>query len=482
MKGNIMNYVTRILSEKFTKAMLAIMAFAILTVAGIAISNNAEARTQYTPNGMGTTSTPVFNDFYDVPNGVGDEADFVRVKPKSGTNADYVNSLSDACKAGAAFTVRTYVHNGGDPTFNEGTATAVARNTVVGMNVKTFNQVQKNFEFTSTISASNAASMTDKAELKCADNVILKLVPSSVQTYSKPIGFKTVPDSSVNGTLKIGSRVQGSGDVYACWDDRVIIVYEVVVEEKPVVKIPAVCDLIIATLSAKNVTVSDVQYTANNATVNNITLDFGDGNNKVIPADKAGLPFTHTYQNAGNYTVRATINTTFEGKTQNITSNACAKNVEITEVPKPTFSCEEFKLTVNNRTATASFKPVATNGAVFKDATVKYSADGSVKNEVTTNKVEANGTVVTSYTFDADATSIQANAEVRFNINSGKDMYTEKVDCGGQAVLGTTTTPPTVTPPVTTLPDTGAGSIAGIIAAVAAIGAYAHRALTLKRQ
>jgi hypothetical protein len=478
MKGNIMNYVTRILNETFTKAMLVIMAFAILTLAGIAINKNAEARTQYTPNGMGTTSTPVFNEFYDVPNGIGDESDFVRVKPKAGTNADYVNSLSDACKTGASFTVRTYVHNGGDPTFNEGTATAVARNTVVAMNVKTFNQVQKNFEFTSTISASNAASMTDKAELKCADNVILKLVPSSVQTYSKPLGFQTVPDSSVNGTLKIGSRTQGSGDVYACWDDRVIIVYEVVVEQKPVAKIPAICEYIKVTLANKNVTVNEVQYTANDATVNNISLDFGDGNNKVIPADKSGLPYTHTYTSAGTYTVRATINTTFEGKTQNITSDACAKNVPVEEKSSPTYTCEEFKLTVNNRTATASFKPVATNGAVFKDATVTYLADGSKKNEVTTNKVESNGTVVTTYTFTESANKIEARAVLRFNIGTGKDMYTKEVPCGGQAVLGTTTTPPT-----TTLPDTGAGStVAIVLAAVSALGAYAHRAFTLKRQ
>jgi hypothetical protein len=483
-----MNYVTRILNETYIKAMLVILAIAMLTIAGISITNNAEARTQYTPNGMGTTSTPVFNEFYDVPNGVGDEADFVRIKPQAGTNADYVNTLSDACKAGAAFTVRTYVHNGADPTFNEGTATAIARNTVVGMNVKTFNQVQKNFEFTSSISASNASSMTDKAELKCADNVILKLIPSSVQTYSKTLGFQGAPDSSVNGTLKIGSRTQGSGDVYACWDDRVIIVYEVVVEEKPVVKIPAVCDLIAATLSAKNVTVSDVKYTANDAVVNNISLDFGDGNKKVIPANKVGLPYTHTYQKAGNYTVRATLNTTFEGNTQYITSNSCAKNVVVKDVPTPTYSCEDYKLTVNDRTVTTSFKPVATNGAVFRDATVKYISDGEVKNEVTTNKVESNGTVVTSYTFDENATSIQSTAQVRFNVNSGKDMYTEKVDCSGQAVLGTNTPPPVTPPevpesPVSTLPDTGAGStIAIIFAAVTAVGAYAHRALTLKRQ
>lgn len=387
-----MNYVKRILNETFTKAMIAILALVILAGIGVAVNSGANARTQYQAGGTGTTSTPVFNEFYDVPGGVGDEADFVRVKPKAGGNGAYVNSLSDACMTGAAFTVRTYVHNGADPTFNEGTATAIARDTVVAMNVETFNQVQKNFDFTSTISSSNAASMTDSAELKCAEDVILKLVPASVQTYSKPLGFQGAPDSSVNGTLRIGSRVQGSGDVYACWDDRVIVVYEVVVEKKPeVVLHPAVCEALLAVVLTNNqVRIDEVEYTANDAVVNNVTITYGDGNSETLAFNQ--LPKTHTYASAGSYDIRATLNTTFQGQAQPVTSEKCVKKVKIEEKPKISKECIILETKKISRVAyqvTAEAK--VQNTTVQKYVFTTTNGNGAIVDtkEVVTNSLSA---------------------------------------------------------------------------------------------
>ncbi|MGI9028276.1 MAG: hypothetical protein ACR2FM_05570 [Candidatus Saccharimonadales bacterium] len=209
-------------------------ALAITTLMASSLSGVATAAVAYDPNGTPTAKTPIFNQFYNVPNGVGNEADFVRVKPKAGTNADYVNAISAACAANEVYTVRTYVHNGADPAYNtQDNASAVARNTVLKMTAP-LNTPAAQFEFKSTISASNAASLTDNGFVTCnaGKQVKLTLVPSSVQTYSKPLNFQTAPDSAVNGSLKIGSRTQGSGEVFACWDDRVIVTYDVKVVEE----------------------------------------------------------------------------------------------------------------------------------------------------------------------------------------------------------------------------------------------------------
>jgi hypothetical protein len=69
------------------------------------------------------------------------------------------------------------------------------------------------FKFASTISASNAASVSDDATLLCDNNVELKLIPQTVKIYSKVLGYNTLPNSAVNGTTSIGSNVLGSGDV-----------------------------------------------------------------------------------------------------------------------------------------------------------------------------------------------------------------------------------------------------------------------------
>jgi hypothetical protein len=293
----------------------------LLTTLTLALGS-ASARTQYSPGGMGTSTTPIFNEFYDVP-GVGDEADFVRVKPKAGGNDAYVNSLSDACVTGSTFNVRTYVHNGADPNYNN--STAVAKQVAVAMNAQ-LGQEKKEFTFTSTISAKDMASMTDSATLKCADNVKLTLVPSSVQVYSKPLGFNTVADSSVNGSLSIGSRVLGSGDVYACWDDRVIVVYEVKVEK--VVPQPVFsCDLLTYTaLPEKNRYRFVVNTTATNgATLKDVTYNF-EGKNHT-----GGTSFDYTFVNSGDQTVTATANFTVNGQTQSRTNENCTKKLNITK-------------------------------------------------------------------------------------------------------------------------------------------------------
>lgn len=306
------------------------LALTILVTASLAPAASA---VPYDPNGFPTNKTPIFNHVTGVPNGIGNEADFVRIKPKAGTNADYVNDLTGACAANDAYTVRTYIHNGADPRYNElENGIAIAKNTVVRMNAQL--TTANKFKFDSTISSSNAASVSDDAYLTCANGktVKLELVQNSVQTYSKTLGFQGAPDSSVNGSLAIGSRVQGSGNVYACWDDRVTVTYEVKVVEVPAPK-PSLgeCKLLkVDTQSDRRVSAS-VTGEVNNATIIGYRIDFGDGT--VVDKQTAN----HQYAKDGTYTITAQVLVKYaDGKQEYKTASTCKAVVKIEGEKPPT--------------------------------------------------------------------------------------------------------------------------------------------------
>lgn len=352
----------RKLSSLFTKvAVTSALAFSLV---GVGFLGTAQARTEWTSGGTATSTTPVFNEFYNVPNGVGDEADFVRLKPKAGTNADYTSTLNAACKVGDLYTVRTYVHNGADPSYNNnGTGTAVAKDVTVKMTAP-LNTADDSFTFKSVISASNAASVTDTGVLNCGSDksVKLSLVAGSVQTYSKPLGFKNVTDTAVNGTLRIGSQVQGSGYVWGCWDDRVIITYEVKIVEvpKPVVS-TAICKAIDVSVISGRTVRAKVTGEVKNATITGYEINFGDG----TKVNKQTAE--HTYAKDGTYTVTGRIQAKLaNGETVWKTSGNCTKKVTF-EAEKPTKVTPEVPPTMPKTGAAglvALFSSVSAAGAV----------------------------------------------------------------------------------------------------------------------
>jgi hypothetical protein len=74
-------------------AVLSLLGFALLAVTGVG-SNKVSAAANcvpYDPNS--SISTPVFNNFCGVPQGIGDEPDFVRVrKSTNGNDTDNANN------------------------------------------------------------------------------------------------------------------------------------------------------------------------------------------------------------------------------------------------------------------------------------------------------------------------------------------------------------------------------------------------------
>ncbi len=314
-----------------------VLALAVTTVSMAAMTGRVAAGVPYGANGTTTSATPIFNNFYDVPNAVGNEADFVRVKPKAGGNADYVDTLNSACNNGDSYNVRTYVHNSASPDYNNnGSGSAVAHNVVVAMTAQLGSG--STFRFGSTISASNAGSVNDSGFLKCGDKTVkLTLVPGTVQTYSKPIGFQTVADSSVNGSLKVGSRAQGSGDQWACWEDRIIVVYEVKVEE---VKTPPPTPVseAICKVADGDIVASDnrtIKVTAKgettNATVIGYEINWGDGS-KVSTKQTD----THTYAKDGSYTIKVRVQVKMaDGTTKWVDGGSCTRQVTFKPGEKP---------------------------------------------------------------------------------------------------------------------------------------------------
>ena len=280
-----------------------------------------------------TTSTPAFNVFTNIPYGVGNEADFVRIRPSTGDgtnngpngerNALFVDPMNAACNVGDMYDIRTYIHNGADDDYNDnGNGTAVAHGAKLAMTAP-LNTTSNKFSFKSTISANQVATVVDTGTLNCASNVQLQLVPQTVKVFTRTLGWQSASDSSVNGTMNIGSRVAGSGDVWGCWDERITVVYVVKVVAVP--QTPAyTCDLLSVTKIDNRKYKFDVKYTAKNgATFKGVSFDYGDG--------KTGTDDTHTYDKDGTYNVVASVTFTVNGQDKTVTGDACAKPVTVTK-------------------------------------------------------------------------------------------------------------------------------------------------------
>lgn len=316
--------------SKFIKKVLITTVVAGVALVTLGAGTAHAAQIPYVPGQpLPAPGTPAFNIYTNVPYGIGDESDFVRLRSSNGdptvpaVDANFVDPYNDACNVGSMYDIRTYVHNGADPTGNDnGNGVAVAHNVQLAMTAP-LNTTKKNFTFRSTISASNASTVTDTGTLNCGSNVQLKLVPHTVHVYSRSLGWKQASDSAVNGTMALGSESQGSGDVWACWDERIVVVYTVKVVAAPQAPVYT-CDLLSVTKLDNRKYKFSVKYTAKNgATFKSVSYDYGDGNK--------GSDDTHTYATDGTFNVVATVSFMVNGQVQTATSNACAKPLTVTK-------------------------------------------------------------------------------------------------------------------------------------------------------
>ena len=312
--------------RKFITRSTLVLATVGTLVFGLGSAQAAQIRYEDWPN-LPAITTPRFNTYTNVPYGIGNEADFVRLRTSNGdptvpaATKDFVDPLSDACAVGAKFDVRTYVHNGAHPDYNNnGNGTAVAHNVRVAMQAP-LGVSAKQFKFTSTISASNATSVTDNGTLNCGSNVQLKLVPQTVRVYSRSLGWNSAPDSAVNGSLAIGSRQAGSGNVWGCWDDRVQVVYVVEVVKAPVVS-SAVCDALSLTVLDNRRVRARITASTQNATITGYTIAWGDGSTTNQQEAE------HSFAKEGTYTIKGSVAVRYaDGRAETVSGAACEKKV-----------------------------------------------------------------------------------------------------------------------------------------------------------
>ena len=309
-----------------------VAAVVIAGVVGLGASASAAQIPYVEGQPLPSIANPVFNTYTNIPYGVGDESDFVRIRPSTGDptnngpngerNALFTDPLNASCNVGEKFDVRTYIHNGADSDLNgNGSGSAVAHGTRLAMTAP-LGQTSNKFVFSSTISATNAATVVDRGTLNCGSNVQLKLVPNTVKVHTRPLGWYNASDSSVNGSMSLGTHVKESGDVWGCWAERTIVVYVVEVVEAP--KAPVyTCDLLSVTKLDNRKYKFDVKYTAKNGAVYKSTsFDYGDG--------QTGTDSTHTYSKDGTFNVVANVIFTVNGQDRTVTGEACAKPLTVT--------------------------------------------------------------------------------------------------------------------------------------------------------
>jgi hypothetical protein len=328
-------------------------------VFGLSGNASAIACYQYGPN-LQTSATPVFNNICNVPSllsssegqyAIGDEPNFVRIRPNTSgndtankDNPKLVNDLTAACNNGDKFDVWTYIHNDASQDDNaNGSGSAVAKDVKLALSAPGLNSTNSKFNFASTVSASNAASVTDGATLSCnGKQVKLKLVASSVH-YNNNLNqtsYGSLADSSVNNTIAVGSPVWPSagqaGNEWGCWDYRMVVVYQVQVEvQPPAPEVTATCDMFsIVGTENRTAKVSEFKYTTKNTNVKNVSLNWGDNTTPLVLTDASTVVGqTHQYSADGTYVVTATV--TFDnGTVAGGANTACAQTVKF-ESGKP---------------------------------------------------------------------------------------------------------------------------------------------------
>jgi hypothetical protein len=352
------NRLNKVISKVISAGLGLMIASSTVLIVGFTGNASALACYQYDPNGFTTSSTPVFNNICGISGAggslsssqgsypLGDETNFVRIRPNTSgsplgaNNPRLTDNLDSACAAGDKFDIWTYIHNDAMPQFNDnGNGSAVAHDVRLATSAPV-NTTGNNFTFGSTVSASNAASVSDTTSLKCnGQPVELTMVPESV-TYNNNLSqttFGNLSDSVVNGSTPIGSPgAMITGTQWGCWDYRVVVVYQVTVQPVPVHQTPSYMCTELGLTAEDNRSVKISKFTttqANGASFSNAVIDWGD-HATVTSASPVGQ--THRYSENGTYTVTATAHFNVNGQDKTATSAGCTQKVTFSSNTPPT--------------------------------------------------------------------------------------------------------------------------------------------------
>ncbi len=333
-KPNILN--------KLTAGLVAVAAGLVLT-AGVA------SAIPYTGDTTHASPIPAFNVFtgdVPLPAPVGGEAGFYQGRAPIDNNINdgttpFGDPISTTCSNGQLLQMRVYVHNGASASGNDnGNGPSVAHGTKVKISLPT--NEATSFSSSATISADNAASVYDNLAINCNGQKV-KLEYVNATQYSKNSGVTQLNSNILGAGVPIQSR-SVSGDVWGCWDDRVyvVLVVKVVKVETPP-PVAAKCEMFSITADKnRTVNVNSFKYSASNAQVKNVVINWGDGKSTTVEDATKVVGQSHQYGADGTYNVTATVRFTVEGQADIVSGGAgtsCSQAVTFKSgkvVPPPT--------------------------------------------------------------------------------------------------------------------------------------------------
>lgn len=300
-------------------------ATAVLASAGIMAFSGQAAAIPYTGASTPALDHPGFNVYTGLGSNNGgvinEPTDFFMGK-EDGTTG-YLSTVNSVCKDGTVFDLRVYVHNGASTGLNDnGNGTGVARGTKVRVALPT--ATASNFPLSSTISASNASSVTDGMTIDCGGNkVTMSYITGSAAQYTIPGGTQALSDSIVTSGAPIGT-VKPDGNVWGCWDQRVWVTLKVKVTATPV-KPPVSngsCKAVDVTTGDNRTVKATVNGSVSNATITGYKIDWGDGQTSNQQTD------SHTYAKDGTFTIVTSVQVKFaDGHSEWLSATACTKQV-----------------------------------------------------------------------------------------------------------------------------------------------------------
>lgn len=472
-------------------------------------------------NRCGSLTGPVFNSFINTPS-YGDERAFVDARRSDQTaSGSYKNVLNDVTGGSKEVVIRTYVHNNANSSTNA-SGLGVAKNAKVRIALPTAES--QTLRARGYISADNAnpSLVEDTVDLVGSQNFRVEYIPGSATIYNNG-AFKNggkLNDSVVTTGAPIGYDSL-NGNLPGCFDYEAVVQIRIriVTKESSTLKFSKQVRLAGTKEWKKEVKAKpgdNVEWllttdAIGKAPQNNIIVrDVPAPNTELVPgsvkwidavqnAAQNDKPLFDGGINVGNYVDGGGFYIMFSSKVLGnfdecevrvrnlayvrsdttkeigddadviITKDNCNPPVE------PEYSCDLVTLEqLGGRKVKATVKATATNGASIKNYVYDFG-DGSDK--LVTDKTSAEHTYAKDGSY---VTRVAVNVSV-----DGKYQLVESDKCAAPVKFesGKPVTPVTPTTPTTPseLPNTGAGDVFGMVAAVTVAGAMAHRIVLAKR-
>ena len=453
-----------------------------------------------------------FNSYTGVPNGIGDERDFLRGVQvgRDSQWSDPVNSIT----TGSEVEMKIFIHNNADPLLNDAAGQpGVAKNVKVRAELPTgASQAQ---EVKSFISADNAnpKEILDTLSMTGANSGFFELdfVPGSAKMYNHETKATTaIADTLVTTGVNLGDQkgcfkyvreitfrvkvkmpryqtqksVRNFGEDSTRWRDTANtkvgekVEWEIWFKNSGTTKLEDVVILdqlpphvtvvkgsIKLYKGTNSMTVSDSAIQNNGRQINVNTGDYNPGND-------AYLVFATTVNNDPqvNCGTKQLINVGYatpEGY-KHINDSARINVVNTTpceEPEEPSYVCESLTVEkLGGRKVRATVVAPATGGAKLKTVTFNYGDGTAAK---VTDKL------VDTHEYKADGT-YKITATTTFTVD-GKDKVVNSENCTEMVTFDSEK-------PVEELPKTGAGSLIGLFTATAATAGVAHNVVTRRRK